>query len=602
MDAMQQPGMISDTPLKTEAEQAAFFAAALEATLAAEAAAGVTDQDIAIAGAAVRLRFASPTLARLFLPALSHLPAPGRESDAVFHIWDSDSSGIPMAPPPCARACFTDRGDIWGFMSERYRSAFHWSELSVNLLDTQTGTGIFWVQEAESLPYWTRSSPLRTLFHWLLERRGCQLLHAACIGTDDGAVLITGRGGVGKSTTALTALSSGMRYIGDDYLVVQLAPEPTAWSLYSTAKLHHDQTARLPELAALIVNGDSPYDEKSVIQLYPAHAEKLALSLPLKAVLTPEIVPQNHTDFASIAPAVLRQAAAFTTMTQLPHAGRRNYEMIGEIVSRLPGLRIRLGADLREIPGAITALLAGGKTYIAALAQNNAAPEAAGRPLVSVIIPVRNGTNFIADAVASITDQAYPNIEIIVIDDGSTDDLPGAVRALPVDVRLLHHRDLGPAEARNIGIRNASADLIAFLDVDDLWPAERLSMMVKHLQDHPAAQVVHGFGQLMQRDATGAYVYFGNPRESFAYYIGAGLYRRTAFEQVGLFDPRLRFGEDTDWFYRARDQHLRIEKLDQVTLLVRRHDRNMTQGRTAAELNPLLVVKKLLDRQRAQPG
>ena len=127
-------------------------------------------------------------------------------------------------------------------------------------------------------------------------------------------------------------------------------------------------------------------------------------------------------------------------------------------------------------------------------------------------------------------------------------------------------------------------------------------MMVKHLQDHPAAQVVHGFGQLMQRDATGAYVYFGNPRESFAYYIGAGLYRRTAFEQVGLFDPRLRFGEDTDWFYRARDQHLRIEKLDQVTLLVRRHDRNMTQGRTAAELNPLLVVKKLLDRQRAQPG
>ena len=593
---MAQPGMISDTKLKTEAEQAAFFAATLEATLAAEAAIGVSAYDIAIAGTAIRLRFASPTLARLFLPALRHLPAPGRAPDAVFHIWDSASSGVPMVPPPCARTCFTDRGDIWGFMSERYRSAFHWSELSVNLLDTKTGTGIFWVQETASLPYWTRSSPLRSLFHWLLERRGCQLLHAACIGTDDGAVLITGRGGVG------TALASGLYYIGDDYLVVQLAPKPTAWSLYSTAKLHHGQAARLPELTALIVNGDSPSDEKLVIQLYPAHAEKLALSLPLKAVLTPEIVPQSHTDFAPIAPAVLRQAAAFTTMTQLPHAGRRNYEMIGEIVSHLPGLRIRLGADLRAIPGAITALLAGGETYIAALAQNNAAPEAAGRPLVSVIIPVRNGANFIADAVASITDQAYPNIEIIVIDDGSTDDLPGAVCTLPVDVRLLHHRDLGPAEARNIGIRNASADLIAFLDVDDLWPAERLSMMVKHLQDHPAAQVVHGFGQLMQRDATGAYVYFGNPRESFAYYIGAGLYRRTAFEQVGLFDPRLRFGEDTDWFYRARDQHLRIEKLDQVTLLVRRHDRNMTQGRTAAELNPLLVVKKLLDRQRAQPG
>jgi glycosyltransferase involved in cell wall biosynthesis len=221
------------------------------------------------------------------------------------------------------------------------------------------------------------------------------------------------------------------------------------------------------------------------------------------------------------------------------------------------------------------------------------------QPLVSVIIPVRDGADFIGDAVGSIIAQGYPNLEIIIIDDGSTDDLVGAVRALPVDVRLFHHTDLGPAEARNVGIRNASADFIAFLDADDLWPEERLAGMVRHLCDEPEALVVHGFSQLMQRDAAGDYDYIGNPREAFDCYIGAGLYRRSAFERVGLFDPRLRFGEDIDWFARASRQELRIDRLDQVSLLVRRHDRNMTRDRTVAELSPLLLVKKMLDWQRA---
>ncbi len=591
---MAQLGMISDTPLKTEEEQGAFFAQALAATLAAEAAAGVRDHDISIAGVGVRLRFASPALARLFLPALRHLPPPQGEPEAIFHVWDSASTGVAMVRPPCEKSCFTDRGDIWGFMSERFRSAFHWSEWSVNLMDTASATAIFWVRRADALPYWSRSSPLRTLFHWLLERRGCQLLHAACIGTEDGAVLIIGRGGVGKSTTALTALAQGMRYIGDDYVVVQLAPEPIAWSLYSTAKLHHQQSAGLAELAALIVN--DPDDEKAVIELYPAYATQLAVSLPLRAVLTPRITPQSHTDFAPLARAVLRQAAAFTTMTQLPHAGRRNYEMIERIVTDLPGLCIRLGSDLTAIPGAIAGLLTGNAATIAGPARSG---EASLQPLVSVIIPVRDGADFIPDAVGSILAQAYPNVEIIIIDDGSTDDLVAAVRALPVDVRLFHHTDLGPAEARNIGIRNASADFIAFLDADDLWPEERLAGMVQHLCDEPEAQVVHGFSQLMQRDAAGDYDYIGNPREAFEYYIGAGLYRRSAFERVGLFDQRLRFGEDIDWFARARRQGLRIDRLDQVSLLVRRHDHNMTRDRTVAELSPLLLVKKMLDWQRA---
>ena len=74
------------------------------------------------------------------------------------------------------------------------------------------------------------------------------MLHAAAVGTADGGVLIVGRGGVGKSTTALACLAAGMKYVADDYLVVQLDPEPRAFQLYGTAKLEASQLRHFPEL------------------------------------------------------------------------------------------------------------------------------------------------------------------------------------------------------------------------------------------------------------------------------------------------------------------------------------------------------------------
>ena len=70
-----------------------------------------------------------------------------------------------------------------------------------------------------------------------MEASGRQLVHAAAVGTDEGALLITGRGGVGKSTTALACLEAGMQFLGDDYVVVGLDPEPQVYRLYGSAKL-----------------------------------------------------------------------------------------------------------------------------------------------------------------------------------------------------------------------------------------------------------------------------------------------------------------------------------------------------------------------------
>ena len=156
------------------------------------------------------------------------------------------------------------------------------------------------------------------------------------------------------------------------------------------------------------------------------------------------------------------------------------------------------------------------------------------------------------------------------------------------------------AAARNRGIREAAGDLIAFLDVDDLWPEHTLTLLMDELLRHPELDVARGYSQVMEYDhAMGVYEYRGNPKESFPNSIALGVYRKRVFDRIGLFDMNLLYGEDTDWYNRAQESKTPMRRVDAVTLHVRRHGRNMTHAKTLVELNMLRVLKLSLDRQRA---
>ncbi|MBU1701872.1 MAG: glycosyltransferase [Candidatus Eisenbacteria bacterium] len=586
---------------KTEAEQIAFYDETYDRFLKARAAVGEVICDYRIAGVTIRLSFAGERLLTHLTPALEHLKIiPDGLPDLTFCLWDSQSTGIRMPDPPCHRDHFTDRGDIWGFNSERIRTAFHWHDYSVNLLDHQCNNGIYWVATAETLPYWVKASPLRTLIHWGMERRGRQLLHAAAVGTEKGAVLITGKGGVGKSSTALACLQAGYSYVADDYLIVGLDPEPVVYNLYGTAKLDADNIDQYPMLRPHIKNPDKLRDEKAVLFLHPYFEDQMQLEMPLRALLVPGIVDAERTSFKNTEPSIARQAASFTTMSQLPNVGRRTYEFFDRLCSRLPCYRIELGRDRALIPRAIADFLDRdpGMVSQGPLVEK---VSSAGRqnPLISVVIPVYNGAAFIKEAVENVLAQAYPSLEIIIVDDGSTDGTAEIIRGLPCDIRYFRQDNNGAASARNRGIRDTAGDLITFLDVDDLWPENNLRMLVDEMSRRPELDLIHGYAQLVEYSPRSkTYEYRGNPRESFPYYIGAGLYRKRVFDKVGLFDKTLKFGEDTDWYNRANEQKIPMMRIEAVTLLVRRHGGNMTHGKSLVELNMLRVFKKALDRKR----
>ena len=588
----------------TEEAQRDFFEFSRALYERAAEARGELQHTYRIADLRVRLRFAGPALVDQITPAFGHL----RDDDAgacdlEVRLWDSASTGIEMAPPPCHQRNFTNRGDIWGFNSARYLSAFHYGDFSVNLMDTASDDAVFWVRDAARLPFWVNASPLRSILHWRLRKAGMQLVHAAVVGTDDGAVVIPGRGGSGKSTTALLCVRHGLRYVSDDYAALRLDPEPRAFNLYCTAKLELESIERFPELASERDVKRSAGYEKAVVFLHPRLDGQLARSLPVHAIALPRIDGRIESSLGPVDALSVEQAASFTTISHLPGAGQATIEFMKRLSTEVPRVALELGSRLASVPDAVIACASRAPSFLKVARKgldHDVADTAHELPLVSVIIPVHNGAHFIHDVMASVRAQAYPRLEIIVVNDGSTDDTEAIVRSLPYDICYYDFQtNLGPAEARNRGVREAAGELIAFLDVDDLWPQGNLLRLVRILVADPTLDLVQGRARVLELDpATDTYQDTPADHEVFPHYIGSSMYRRSAFMKVGPFDQTMRFGEDSDWYLRAEEIGARRVAIDDVTLLVRRHGRNMTWGKTQVELNMLKVFKGRLDRRR----
>jgi len=225
-------------------------------------------------------------------------------------------------------------------------------------------------------------------------------------------------------------------------------------------------------------------------------------------------------------------------------------------------------------------------------------------PLVSVIVPVFNGEEFLREAVQSVLAQKYSPIEIVIVDDGSTDDTATVAKSLPDTVCYLHQTNKGPAGARNRGIEHAQGSLIAFADADDLWPADKLELQLPFLIGDPTIEIVIGRIQQVRlsktEDGQTQAEEFAEP--AFSVNLGSAVIRRHVFERVGLFDETMRYSEDVDWFMRAREGSAAIVTIDAVTLLYRQHEQNMTRGKSTSELNVLKALKRSLDRRREQTG
>jgi glycosyltransferase involved in cell wall biosynthesis len=226
--------------------------------------------------------------------------------------------------------------------------------------------------------------------------------------------------------------------------------------------------------------------------------------------------------------------------------------------------------------------------------------EAAGAE-VSVILVVRNGERFIAEALHSVLHSEVKPVEILVVDGGSTDSTVKIAERFPL-TRVVAQQGTGIPRAYNQGIAMARGDLVAFISHDDIWEPGKLDRqrafmcenpslgytvtMVRHFLD-AGAHVPPGFrAELLDRPVPGLV-------------MEALMARKRVFRQVGLFDPSFLVSEDTDWFARARDAEVPMAILPDVLVRKRVHDANSSL--TAPAINALLLraMRGSIQRKRA---
>jgi glycosyltransferase involved in cell wall biosynthesis len=221
--------------------------------------------------------------------------------------------------------------------------------------------------------------------------------------------------------------------------------------------------------------------------------------------------------------------------------------------------------------------------------------------LVSVVIPAHNSGPYIAPALDSILAQRHRPIEVLVVDDGSSDGTADIVRGYGGEVHLIQQRQSGHPAARNTGIRAARGEFLAFLDHDDLWSAEKLALQLASFESNPALDLVFGHIQnfftpeMPAAERAGIAVPL-NPLPGLLQ--GAMLARRASFDRVGLFSEKRGLGDFLDWYGRAMLAEMKIEMLPETVVHRRIHANNYQRSHRQQRYEYLQAVKDLLDRRR----
>jgi len=312
-----------------------------------------------IGGLVVQLQIIGKALTTRLTPALAHLAISDQAAPALkVLLWDRAVTSILLPPSPWQMEDYGQRSELRGCQEGRFLAAYQLDSGSLSLLDQQNHLALYVVQDATHLPYYEDGMPLRTILHWWLRDQSRQLVHAAAVGNGDRGVLIVGKSGSGKSTTALASLFAGMNYVADDYCAVKLDPKPRVYSLYSSGKVAAEHLCHFPMLNLLVNNPVGlGQGEKALVLLQRHFPTQLSPDLPLQAILLPIITGQSETSLAAASKSAALRALAPSTIFQLSNGGEQDFRLLARLIERVPAYHLNLGTELTQIPKVIQTLL-----------------------------------------------------------------------------------------------------------------------------------------------------------------------------------------------------------------------------------------------------
>ncbi len=252
------------------------------------------------------------------------------------------------------------RGEVVDLHTETITAIFDPGGNVLSVVDRPRGRA--WAIKIDDRPYpfWEVGAPLRFILHDYFSRHGLQMVHGAAVGDDRGGLLVVGKGGSGKSSTALAAAAHGLRYVGDDYCLVD-PTGLTVHALYGTGKLvGRADVERLPAYRGRSINADSferGGSGKGVFLVDEVCAGSLTARQPLRAIVLPRIVPGPRTRGQGGSRGDALAAIFPSTVGQLPGAGPEDAQNVERLVSSLSTFELHVGSDPRGAAEAIREIL-----------------------------------------------------------------------------------------------------------------------------------------------------------------------------------------------------------------------------------------------------
>lgn len=331
---------------------------------------GVESRSFRIAGRSITFQFCGSRWLNEMTSAIAHLGHPQRSSPndgLTISVWDG---GMQPTNYLLRSYLYTlknwwyeytgKRGELLGINSDEISATYQPGIGVMSVVDLEGSRAFYWKADPSPLPYFETCSPCRSLLHSWMRSAGNYFVHGAAIGYRDGGVMLVGKGGSGKSTSALACLKSSLLYAGDDYCLVSANSSGgfDTHSLYCTAKLVEiNNLNSFPELADNVINPQRIAGEKVALSLYGYKVGKLIDKFPLRAILVPVITGGTSTQILPCSPQHALMAIAPSTLSQLPSSGKEDLQFLGDLTRNIPCYRILLGTDLRQVPERISALL-----------------------------------------------------------------------------------------------------------------------------------------------------------------------------------------------------------------------------------------------------
>ena len=344
----------------TAATPLGLFEDARAAWCRAAAETGARDYDLRIGSGLVRLRFAGTELAPRYLPALEGRVVPASSERPLVEVllWDVPSTGCPPPAPGWSSSDRVARGEIPRFTDERVLTAYNVESSTLSIGDLGARVAVHCVLRPDDLPQWELGAPLRDILGWFLVTGSAQLVHAGAVGREDGGLLLVGRGGSGKSSTATACLGSSLRFAADDYCAVEVGGgEPRAASVYSTLKLVDGDVARFPRLSGSASSFSSVHG-KRLVWLGGLDPAALIGGFPIRAVVLPRVASgEVVTRARRVGAGEALRALAPSTLFQIPGIGARSLDLMARLVRAVPAWALDLGSDRSGVVRALEDLL-----------------------------------------------------------------------------------------------------------------------------------------------------------------------------------------------------------------------------------------------------